>query len=150
MEYIKVIEQKLKVGVFTVEDWVWIDNDTLVLSTKPFFKGTEDENHLEVEYHRDSHKFTFTQVYENETMPYNLRENDKRKFIDFMFKYCGITKHNAIKQTISIDVWLDVDENATVGNVQDYIKKIKTQFACPNDNLVEASYIGDGYITSYV
>ena len=83
MEYIKIIEKEiLKVGVFTIDDWVWNDNDTLVLTTKPFFEGTDDENHLEVEYHRDSHEFTFTKVYAHETMPYNLREEDKRKFID--------------------------------------------------------------------
>ena len=151
MEYIKIIEKEiLKVGVFTIDDWVWNDNDTLVLTTKPFFEGTDDENHLEVEYHRDSHKFTFTKVYEHETMPYNLRENDKRKFIDFMFRNCGITKNNPIKQTISIDVWLDVDEDAKVGDIQDFIKKIKTNLVSPNNDLVETSYVGDGYVTSYI
>ena len=139
----------LKIGVFTIEDWKWLDDDTLVLTTKPFFEGTEDENHLEVEYHRDEHKFTFTQVYNYETMEYNLRENVKRKFIDFMCRNCGITKNIPIKQTISIDIWLDVDDNAKVGDVQDFIKKVGTNVIPPINEMIKVFYVGDGYTTSY-
>lgn len=111
---------------YEVIDERWIDDDTYVV----IFNDMEDMNgdtyHLEVEYHKDEDKVTYTRVYdyENVSADYLITHVFKKQIEEYVLQQVGIIRKDSmlVKRTIGVELTLDVPQNMSVGEFQEWLK----------------------------
>ena len=104
----KFTNEKYPEIIYEVIDEGWLDKDTYVIVFNDMKDDEDDVFHLEVEYHKDENKVTFTRVYEfcnvssEALVTYCFKEEIKK----YILRKCHVLKENSnmIREVILVEV----------------------------------------------
>ena len=121
---------------YNVVDSYYIDNDTYVVIFEDFVDEDGDKYHLEVEYHFDEKRFTYTNCWEHGTMVANVPEKIRNEIESEIRKYIGLVSGVEIREVkkFRVEFVLEVDPDATVSDVRSYLDGVVVTVTPPPDN----------------
>ena len=104
----------------------WMDEDTYVIVFQEMKDVDGDVFHLEVEFHKDENRVTYTRVYDYENVEANCFVSPcfKRKIEEYILRQVGKLRKGSIisKQKVEVELTLDVPLDMTVGEFQNWLK----------------------------
>jgi hypothetical protein len=123
----KVFKSKFFIDLFyKVMDEYWLDKDTYVIIFQDMTDSDGDTYHLEVEYHKDEERITYTRVYEYENVHDMLPSYVFKKQIDeYILQQVGVISEDEtlVTKEISIELTLGVPKSMTMGEFQEWLKE---------------------------
>lgn len=128
--------------VYEVIDEGWIDDETYVIVFKEMTDVDGDVFHLEVEFHKDENRVTYTRVYDYENVEASCFVTPcfKRQMEEYILKQVGKLREGSMlnKQRVEIELTLDVPLDMTVGEFEKWLKnELKVSVMTPLDSKVE-------------
>lgn len=114
--------------VYEVVGEDWLDGKTYVVCFKEMEDGNGDIYHLEVEYHKDENKFTYTRVYAYENI------NDapisvvfKNQFEEYIMQQVGELHEGSFinVQSVPLELKLEIPKETSVGELHEFLKSLK-------------------------
>lgn len=94
---------------YEVQDEYWLDDDTYVIIFQDMVDADSDTYHLEVEYHKDEKRITYTRVYEYENVHDMLPSHVFKKQIDeYILQQVGVIGKNDTIVSATIEVKFEV------------------------------------------
>ena len=114
---------------YEVLDEMWIDDDTYVMVFQDMVDKDGDTFHLEVEYHKDEDRVTFTRVYEHENVnaDYLVTAGFKKDIEEYILKQVGVVKGMLTKQKITLELDLDIDPKLSVGALNTWLENLEVE-----------------------
>ena len=114
---------------YEVLDEMWIDDDTYVMVFQDMVDKDGDTFHLEVEYHKDEDRVTFTRVYEHENVnaDYRVTAGFKKDIEEYILKQVGVVKGMLTKQKITLELDLDIDPKLSVGALNTWLENLEVE-----------------------
>jgi len=115
-------------GIFyEVQDEYWLDDDTYVIIFQDMVDFDGDTFHLEVEYHVDEERVTYTRVYEYENVEASafVCPCFKKQMEEYILQKVGVISEDEMLVTkeISVELTLAVPKSMTMGVFQEWLKK---------------------------
>ena len=113
---------------YYVIDEKWIDKDTYVLVFQDMKDTDGDTFHIEVEYHKDENKITWSRVYEHETIKevlYNI--GVQHQVEEYILQRVGVLREGSIlhEQNITITLKVDLPLDMSVGELRGWLDSLK-------------------------
>ena len=102
----------------------WIDEDTYVIIFQSMTDSDDDTYHLEVEYHKDENRVTYTRVYDYENVHGMLPSPCFQKQIEeYLLKKAGVINENdtITETTIEVKLKLAVPLNMSIGEYESWL-----------------------------
>ena len=102
----------------------WIDEDTYVIIFQDMTDSDGDTYHLEVEYHKDENRVTYTRVYDYENVHGMLPSPCFQKQIEeYLLKKVGVINENdtITEATIEVKLKLAVPLNMSIGEYESWL-----------------------------
>ena len=135
----KVFESKFFADIkYEVLDERWIDDDTYVIVFNDMKDKDGDTYHLEVEYHEDEDRITYTRVYdyENVSADHFITHIFKKQFEEYILQQVGILRNDSylVKKNINVELTLGVPKDMTVGEFQQWLSDLKFKVSGGTDN----------------
>jgi hypothetical protein len=131
----KVFKSKFFIDLFyEVMDEYWLDDDTYVIIFQNMVDVDGDTYHLEVEYHKDEERITYTRVYEYENVHDMLPSYVFKKQIDeYILQQVGVLRTDSFlnTQTIEVELRLDVPKDMTMGEFDQWLKDLAIEVKTP-------------------
>lgn len=125
----KFTSKKAPEIVYEVLGGGWIDDDTYVVVFNDMTDADGDTYHLEVEYHKDEKRITYTRVYEYENVEaYALVAPYFRKqFEEYVLQQVGVLREGSLLtiQNVSLELELDVPKDATIRELNEWLATLK-------------------------
>lgn len=112
---------------YVVMDEYWFDAHTYLIIFQDMVDIDGDTYHLEVEYHADEGRITYTRVYENEIVHGMFPTNVFKQQIDeYILQQAGVIGNDYLlrTQTINVELKLAAPKEMTVGEFQEWLKHI--------------------------
>lgn len=111
---------------YEVLDEYWSDDDTYVIIFQDMIDADGDTYHLEVEYHKDEERITYTRVYEYENvhdMP--IAHVFKKQIDEYILQQVGVLNKDSFltTQSIEVELTLGVPKDMTIGEFQEWLKE---------------------------
>ena len=111
---------------YDVLDEYWSDDDTYVIVFQDMTDVDGDTYHLEVEYHKDEERITYTRVYEYENvhdMP--IAHVFKKQIDEYILHQVGVLDKDSFltTQSIEVELTLGVPKDMTIGEFQEWLKE---------------------------
>ena len=104
----------------------WIDDDTYVIVFQNMVDVDGDTFHMEVEYHKDEERITYTRVYDYENADGALLISPcfKKQIDEYILQQVGVLRNDSmlVKRTIGVELTLDVPQSMSVGEFQEWLK----------------------------
>ena len=127
--------------VYEVVDEAWIDDETYVIVFNEMTDVDGDVYHLEVEFHKDENRVTYTRVYdyENVEASHLVSPCFMKQIEEYILQQVGRLREGSCisKQTIEVELTLDVPLDMTVGEFEKWLKNdIKVSVMTPLDSKV--------------
>lgn len=124
----KVFTSKFSLDTFyEVQDEYWLDYDTYVIIFQDMVDVDGDTFHLEVEYHADEERVTYTRVYEYENVEASAFVSPcfKKPIEEYILQKAGVISENEMLVTkeISVELTLAVPKSMTMGEFQEWLKE---------------------------
>lgn len=112
---------------YEVQDEYWLDDETYVIIFQDMVDADGDEFHLEVEYHKDEERVTYTRVYEYE----NVEASDlvspcfKKPIEEYILQKAEVISEDEfiITKEIGVELKLAVPKAMSVGEFQEWLKE---------------------------
>lgn len=103
----------------------WLDDDTYVIVFQDMVDVDGDTFHMEVEYHKDEERITYTRVYDYENVDGTLFISPcfKKQIDEYILKQTGVINGILTKQKIALELTLDIDPKMSVGELRDWLKE---------------------------
>lgn len=121
---------------YELQEEKWFDKDTYLLVFQDMTDKDGETYHLEVEYHVDEDKFTYTRVYEYENIDaiYFVSATFKNQFMEYVLKQIGKIDDDTTITTSNIEVSLKlaVPLNMTVHDFEEWLDNISIQVTNEN------------------
>lgn len=136
----KVFTSKFFTDLFyEVLDEMWIDDDTYVMVFQDMVDKDGDTFHLEVEYHKDEDRVTFTRVYEYENVnaDYLVTAGFKKDIEEYILKQVGVVKGMLTKQKIAVELTLDIDPSMSIGELNEWLNELTIEVKSPRATLAK-------------
>lgn len=138
----KVFKSKFFLDTFyKVVDEKWLDNKTYVLVFQDMEDGDDDIYHLEVEYHKDENKITYTRVYEHETIDaaYMVTCGFKKQFEEYILQQVGVIDKNDIilEDTISVTIKVAVPLDMRINEHKEWLDNLSVQVTNSFDSRIK-------------
>lgn len=138
----KIFKSKFFNTIYEVQDESWIDKDTYVVIFQDMKDAENETYHLEVEYHKDEDKFTYTKVYEHERLngEFNTIDYYKTQIRQYILKKVGkIPQDNIILSSfIHLKVEVVVPSNMTMSEYNAWFNdKLKVEVKSNDDRLIK-------------
>ena len=110
---------------YEVQDEYWLDDDTYVIIFQDMVDADGDTFHLEVEYHADEERVTYTRVYEYENVEASALVSPcfKKQIEEYILQQVGVIKGMLSKQKIALELTLDIDPQMSVGELKEWLKE---------------------------
>ena len=109
----------------------WMDDETYVIVFQDMIDVDGDKYHLEVEYHEDENRITYTRVYDYETLnaEHLISSCFKRDIDEYILLKCGVIDEDMLitTQEVSVRLKLGVSKNASVGDIHEFLKTAKSE-----------------------
>jgi hypothetical protein len=95
-----------------------------------------DKYHLEVEYHEDEDRVTFTRVYEHDTIDanYMITHVFKAQIEEYILQKVGVVKGILNKQKIAVKLTLDIDPKMSIGEIHEWLRSLEINVTTHNDD----------------
>ena len=121
---------------YELQEEKWLDKDTYLLVFQDMTDKDGETYHLEVEYHVDEDKFTYTRVYadENVDAKYFVSSGFKNQFMEYILKQVGKINENDIvtSSTIELSLKVALPLNMTVGEYKKWLENLEINIADGN------------------
>ena len=124
----KKFKNKVLSLLYYVIDEKWIDNDTYVLVFQDMKDTKGDTFHIEVEYHKDENKITWSRVYEHETIKEVLyKVGVQHKVEEYILQRVGVLREGSIlhKENVTITLKVDLPLDMSVGEFHEWLDSLK-------------------------
>ncbi len=112
---------------YEVLDEYWLDDDTYVIIFQDMVDVDGDTFHLEVEYHADEERVTYTRVYEHENVEASAFVSPcfKKPIEEYILQKAGVISEDEMLVTkeISVELTLAVPKSMTMGEFQEWLKE---------------------------
>jgi hypothetical protein len=112
---------------YEVQDEYWLDDDTYVIVFQDMKDVDGDTFHLEVEYHADEERVTYTRVYEYENVEASAFVSPcfKKQMEEYILQKAGVISEDEMLVTkeISVELTLAVPKSMTMGEFQEWLKE---------------------------
>jgi len=120
----------------------WIDEDTYVIVFADMKDADGDVYHLEVEFHKDENRVTYTRVYDYENVEASCFVTPcfKLQIEEYILKQVGKLREGSMlkKHIVEIELSLDIPLGMTIGEFQNWLKdELKVNVMTPLGSKVE-------------
>lgn len=120
----------------------WLDKNTYVIVFAEMTDVDSDVYHLEVEYHKDEEKVTYTRVYDYENVEASQFVSPcfKKQIEEYTLRQVGKLREDSMltKQKVEVELTLDVPLDMTIGEFEKWLKnELKVNVITPLDSKVE-------------
>lgn len=120
----------------------WLDKNTYVMVFAEMTDVNGDVYHLEVKYHKDEEKVTYTRVYNYENVEASQFVSPcfKKQIEEYTLRQVGKLREDSMltKQKVEVELTLDVPLDMTVGEFESWLKnELKVNVITPLDSKVE-------------
>jgi hypothetical protein len=112
---------------YEVMDEYWLDDDTYVIIFQDMVDSDGDTFHLEVEYHKDENRITYTRVYEYENVEATIAYIFKKQIEEYTLQQVGVLRKGSFlnNQNVSLELKLDVPKDTTIGELNEWLTTLK-------------------------
>ena len=121
---------------YELQEEKWLDKDTYLLVFQDMTDKDGETYHLEVEYHVDEDKFTYTRVYADENVDAKcfVSSGFKNQFMEHILKQVGKINENDIvtSSTIELSLKVALPLNMTVGEYKKWLENLEINIADGN------------------
>ena len=125
----KFTSTKIPEIVYEVVGGGWIDDDTYVVVFNDMTDVDGDTYHLEVEYHNDEKRITYTRVYDYENVEaYQFVSPCFRKQIEeYVLQQVGVLREGSFlnTQNVSLELELDIPKDTSIGELREFLNSLK-------------------------
>ena len=114
--------------VYEVMDEYWLGDDTYVIIFQDMVDGDGDVYHLEVEYHKDEERITYTRVYENENVhSAPISVVFKNQFEEYIMQQVGELRNGSFinVQSVPLELKLEIPKETSVGELHEFLRSLK-------------------------
>lgn len=105
----------------------WLDNDTYVINFQDMVDVDGDTFYLEVEYHKDEGRITYTRVYKHEVVDGTAFVSPcfKKQIEEYILQKAGVISEDEMLVTkeISVELTLAVPKSMKMGEFQEWLKE---------------------------
>lgn len=113
----------------------WMDKDTYLIVFQTMTDKDGDDFHIEVEYHKDESRITYTRVYEHEVVDGTAFVSPcfKKQIEDYILRQVGVLRTDSFlnTQTIEVELRLDVPKDMTMGEFDQWLKDLAIEVKSP-------------------
>lgn len=113
----------------------WLDNNTYVINFQDMVDVDGDTFYLEVEYHKDESRITYTRVYEHEVVDGTAFVSPcfKKQIEEYILRQVGALRTDSFlnTQTIEVELRLDVPKDMTMGEFDQWLKDLAIEVKTP-------------------
>ena len=107
----------------------WLDKDTYVIVFAEMTDVDGDVYHLEVEYHKDEKRITYTRVYDYENVEASMFVSPcfKKQIEEYVLQQVGVLREGSFlnTQNVSLKLELDIPKNTTIGELREFLNSLK-------------------------
>jgi len=125
----KFTSTKIPEIVYEVIDEKWLDKDTYVVVFNDMRAINGDTYHLEVEYHKDEDKFTYTRVYAYENVEAFAFVSPcfRKQIEEYVLQQVGALQEESFltTQSISLELELNVPNDTSIGEMREFLNSLK-------------------------
>ena len=118
----------------------WLDNDTYVINFQDMVDVDGDTFYLEVEYHKDESRITYTRVYEHEVVDGTAFVSPcfKKQIEEYILRQVGALRTDSFlnTQTIEVELRLDVPKDMTMGEFDQWLKDLAIEVKTPESDRI--------------
>lgn len=121
----------------------WIDVDTYVIVFNEMTDVDGDTYHLEVEYHADEERVTYTRVYDHENVEASQLVSPcfKKQIKEYILRQVGVLSEESLltltTEEVSIDLELGVSKDVTIGELRKWFSELKFEITPPNNERIK-------------
>ena len=119
----------------------WIDVDTYVIVFNEMTDVDGDTYHLEVEYHADEERVTYTRVYDHENVEASQLVSPcfLKQIKEYILQQVGVLSEGSLLTTeeVSIDLELGISKGVTIGELRKWFSELKFEVTTPNDERIK-------------
>ena len=125
----KFTSTKIPEIVYEVVGENWLDEDTYVIVFKEMIDVDGDTYHLEVEYHKDEKRITYTRVYDHENVEASMFVSPcfKKQIEEYVLQQVGVLREGSFlnTQNVSLELELDIPKDTTIGELREFLNTLK-------------------------
>ena len=107
----------------------WLDEDTYVIVFAEMTDVDGDVYHLEVEYHKDEKRITYTRVYDYENVEASMFVSPcfKKQIEEYVLQQVGVLREGSFlnSQNVSLELELDIPKDTTIGELREFLNSLK-------------------------
>ena len=107
----------------------WLDDNTYVVVFKEMTDVDGDTYHLEVEYHKDEKRITYTRVYDYENVEASKFVSPcfKKQIEEYLLQQVGVLREGSFlnTQNVSLELELDIPKDTTIGELREFLNSLK-------------------------
>lgn len=118
--------------VYEVVDEGWISGETYVIVFNEMTDVDGDVFHLEVEYHKDEEKVTYTKVYDHENIKALFVSHEFKKQIDeYILQQVGVLDKDSFfnTQKVEIELKLGFPKDMPIEELHEFLGMVKKELA---------------------
>lgn len=123
----KFTNKKCPEIVYEILGEEWLDKDTYVIVFAEMTDVDGDIYHLEVEYHKDEERVTYTRVYDYENVEASKFVSPcfKKQIEEYILQQVGVLDKDSFLniQSIEVELTLGVPKDMTIGEFQEWLKE---------------------------
>ena len=125
----KFVNKNIPEVVYEVVGGGWLDKDTYVISFKEMKDVDGDTYYLEVEYHKDEKRITYTRVYDYENVEASMFVSPcfKKQIEEYVLQQVGVLREGSFlnTQNVSLELELDIPKDTTIGELREFLNSLK-------------------------
>ena len=125
----KFTSTKISEVIYEVVAKGWLDNNTYVVIFGDMTDVDGDTYHLEVEYHKDEKRITYTRVYDYENVEASMLVSPcfKKQIEEYVLQQVGVLRKGSFlnTQNVSLDLELDIPKDTTIGELREFLNSLK-------------------------
>ena len=107
----------------------WLDEDTYVIVFDQMTDADGDTYHLEVEYHKDEKRITYTRVYDYENVEASMLVSPcfKKQIEEYVLQQVGVLREGSFltTQNVSLELELDIPKDTSIGELREFLNSLK-------------------------
>lgn len=125
----KFTDKKCPEIIYETIDEKWLDENTYIIVFADMKDVDGDTYYLEVEFHKDENRVTYTRVYDHENVDaYALVSRCFREqFEQYILQQVGVLREDSFfhKEQIKIELELDIPKGSTIQDLREFIYSLK-------------------------
>ena len=125
----KFVNKNIPEVVYEVVGEGWLDKNTYVIVFAEMTDVDGDTYHLEVEYHKDEKRITYTRVYDYENVEASMFVSPcfKTQIEEYILQQVGVLREGSFlnTQNVSLKLELDIPKDTTIGELREFLNSLK-------------------------